>query len=141
MVALRQASVSSTSPAARARQRGARNTTFQRFDAEAMSLEEADFDAAICALRLMYFPDPVKALGELFLSNGWRSRSLSSPTEALYAAFRGGSPSRSPTAAWTARPQRRCNAEYLHYIESFREGTGYRIPGELVTAVGVRPLP
>jgi ubiquinone/menaquinone biosynthesis C-methylase UbiE len=46
-------------------QRGARNATFERLDAEAMSLEEADFDAAVCALGLMYVPDPVKALGEM----------------------------------------------------------------------------
>jgi ubiquinone/menaquinone biosynthesis C-methylase UbiE len=48
-----------------AAERGARNATFERFDAEAMSLGEADFDAAVCALGLMYVPDPLQALGEM----------------------------------------------------------------------------
>jgi hypothetical protein len=31
------------------------------------------------------------------------------------------------------------HAEYLRSIESYRDGAGYRIPGEFVAAVGVRP--
>lgn len=46
-------------------ERGYRNATFERFDAEAIGLEDGIFDAAVCALGLMYFPDPVKALGEM----------------------------------------------------------------------------
>jgi len=44
---------------------GIRNASFERFDAEAMSLQGEPFDAAVCALGLMYFPDPVIALGEM----------------------------------------------------------------------------
>ena len=41
------------------------NARFERFDAEEMDLDDAPFDAAVCALGLMYVPDPVKALGEM----------------------------------------------------------------------------
>ena len=44
---------------------GYRNASFERFDAEAMSLEDGSFDAALCALGLMYFPEPVAALEEM----------------------------------------------------------------------------
>jgi ubiquinone/menaquinone biosynthesis C-methylase UbiE len=44
---------------------GFQNATFERFDAEAMSLEDEIFDAALCALGLMYFPHPINALGEI----------------------------------------------------------------------------
>lgn len=49
----------------RADEAGYRNATFQRFDAESMDLEDGAFDAAVCALGLMYCPDPVNALGEM----------------------------------------------------------------------------
>lgn len=44
--------------------RGISNTRFVRTDAEALKLgdDEAPFDAAICALGLMYVPDPVDAI-------------------------------------------------------------------------------
>ena len=48
-----------------ASEHGYGNATFERFDAEAMSLEDASFDAALCALGLMYFPEPVSALREM----------------------------------------------------------------------------
>ena len=48
-----------------AAERGHRNAVFERFDAEAMSLEDESFDAAVCALGLMYVPDPVNALNEM----------------------------------------------------------------------------
>jgi ubiquinone/menaquinone biosynthesis C-methylase UbiE len=41
------------------------NVTFERADAEALPLPDAAFDAAVCALGLMYFPDPVRALCEM----------------------------------------------------------------------------
>jgi ubiquinone/menaquinone biosynthesis C-methylase UbiE len=183
--------------------RGIRNARFERFDAEAMALEEADFDAAICALGLMYFPDPVKALGEMFrlLKPGGRAAAVvwgarnkcgwadifpivdarvasevcpmffqlgtknsladcfrqvgfgavrverlevalpfASDEIALHAAFRAG-----PVALAYSRfddsSRQAAHAEYLHSIESFRDGPGYRIPGEFVAAVGVRPRP
>lgn len=38
---------------------------FQRMDAEELQLAEEEFDVALCALGLMYVPDPVKALKEM----------------------------------------------------------------------------
>lgn len=184
-----------------AAERGIRNATFGRFDAEAMTLEEADFDAAVCGLGLMYVPDPSKALGEMLrlLKAGgraaaavWGARNkcgwadvfpivdarvasqvcplffqlgtkdslarcfakagftdvrferlevelaYASDEEALLAAFRGG-----PVALAYSRfddsTREAVHAEYLRSIESYRDGAGYRIPGEFVAAVGVRP--
>lgn len=48
-----------------AAERGNRNATFERCDAEAMNLEGEPFGAAVCGLGLMYVPDPVNALGEM----------------------------------------------------------------------------
>lgn len=39
---------------------------FERMDAEELSIENCSFDVALCALGLMYFPDPGKALEEIF---------------------------------------------------------------------------
>jgi ubiquinone/menaquinone biosynthesis C-methylase UbiE len=186
-----------------AAERRARNASFERFDAEAMSLEEADFDAATCALGLMYVPDPVKAVGEMFrlLKPGGRAAAVvwgarnkcgwaeifpivdarvasevcpmffqlgtkdslahcfaqagldnvrmermevqlayGSDDEALHAAFRGG-PVALAYSRFDAPTREAAHAEYLHSIEPFRDGPGYRIPGEFVAAVGVRPRP
>ena len=41
------------------------NARFERCDAEALNVDEAPFDAALCGLGLMYVPDPVKALGAM----------------------------------------------------------------------------
>ena len=38
---------------------------FQQMDAENLNLEDNSFDLAVCALGLMYMPDPRKALGEM----------------------------------------------------------------------------
>jgi ubiquinone/menaquinone biosynthesis C-methylase UbiE len=40
--------------------------SFERMDAEAMELEDETFEVALCALGLMYMPDPQKALKEIF---------------------------------------------------------------------------
>jgi ubiquinone/menaquinone biosynthesis C-methylase UbiE len=48
-----------------ARARGLANLEFQRMDAEALNLPDASFDAAFCALGLMYVPDPLKAATEM----------------------------------------------------------------------------
>jgi ubiquinone/menaquinone biosynthesis C-methylase UbiE len=45
--------------------RGCANTRFERMDAEELKLGESSFDAALCALGLMYVPNPERALGEL----------------------------------------------------------------------------
>jgi ubiquinone/menaquinone biosynthesis C-methylase UbiE len=48
-----------------ARQKGESRVRFERMDAEELSLENSVFDAALCALGLMYMPDPGKALKEM----------------------------------------------------------------------------
>lgn len=39
--------------------------TFARMDAEALEVEDASFDVALCALGLMYAPEPERALAEM----------------------------------------------------------------------------
>lgn len=41
------------------------NARFLRMDAQRLALPDASFDVALCALGLMYLPDPVQALGEM----------------------------------------------------------------------------
>jgi len=48
-----------------AAERGVANVRFERFDAESLALDREGFDAAVCALGLMYVPNPVTALGEM----------------------------------------------------------------------------
>jgi ubiquinone/menaquinone biosynthesis C-methylase UbiE len=50
---------------AEAAKRGFQNVRFERMDAEVLSLDDQDFDAALCALGLMYFPDPIQALKQM----------------------------------------------------------------------------
>jgi ubiquinone/menaquinone biosynthesis C-methylase UbiE len=54
---------------ARARDEAARagihHATFLRMDAEALDVPDASFGVALCALGLMYVPDPVQALREM----------------------------------------------------------------------------
>lgn len=49
----------------RARGLGHGQACFERMDAEHLALPEGGFDAALCALGLMYMPEPVAALREL----------------------------------------------------------------------------
>ena len=49
----------------RAQQLALANVEFARMDAEALALPDAGFDAALCALGLMYMPDPGRALHEM----------------------------------------------------------------------------
>lgn len=49
----------------RAGQAGLGNVRFERMDAEALDLPDASFDVALCALGLMYLPDPLQALREM----------------------------------------------------------------------------
>lgn len=48
-----------------AAERGFSNTAFRRMGSEALDLDDASFDAALCCLGLMYFPSPVAALSEM----------------------------------------------------------------------------
>ena len=41
------------------------NIRFQRMDAEELDIPDEEYDAALCALGLMYVPDPVRALKEM----------------------------------------------------------------------------
>jgi ubiquinone/menaquinone biosynthesis C-methylase UbiE len=45
--------------------RGQKNISFARMDAEELSLENETFDTVLCALGLMYVPDPGRALREM----------------------------------------------------------------------------
>jgi ubiquinone/menaquinone biosynthesis C-methylase UbiE len=39
---------------------------FKRMDAESLDIEDSKYDAALCALGLMYMPDPLKAIREMY---------------------------------------------------------------------------
>ena len=41
------------------------NIKFERMDAEELKISDDEFDAALCALGLMYVPDPINALKEM----------------------------------------------------------------------------
>lgn len=47
-----------------AERRGVQNITFHRADGESLPVPGESHDVAICALGLMYVPDPVQALHE-----------------------------------------------------------------------------
>lgn len=49
----------------RAREVELSNCSFSRMDAETLAVPDASFDVALCALGLMYVPDPEKALREM----------------------------------------------------------------------------
>ena len=44
------------------------NISFQRMDAEELQVTDNTYDIALCALGLMYFPDPLKAFKEMHRS-------------------------------------------------------------------------
>jgi ubiquinone/menaquinone biosynthesis C-methylase UbiE len=50
---------------ARAIENEIKNVRFERMDAEELDLEDESFDVVVCALGLMYVPDPVKSLKEM----------------------------------------------------------------------------
>ena len=178
----------------RAARREVLNATFIRMDAEALALPDKSFDVALCALGLMYVPDPDQSLREmrrvlkpggrlvvavwgerprcgwaplfgivdaevasevcpLFFRLGQRDTLVracvaagfsafdeeriattlvyADAEEACNAAFVGG-----PVAlAWSrfsTEVRERVCAQYLEAIEPWREGNGYRVPGEFV---------
>ena len=63
-----------------------------------------------------------------------------SEDEALGAAFRGG-PVALAYGRFDEATKQAVHADYLDSIAAFREGEGYRVPGEFVVAAGVRPAP
>lgn len=48
-----------------AKKRDVQNIRFERMDAEELAVPDNEYDAAFCALGLMYMPDPVRALKEM----------------------------------------------------------------------------
>jgi ubiquinone/menaquinone biosynthesis C-methylase UbiE len=48
-----------------AARKGLSHVTFEHMDAEGLRLPEQSFDAALCALGLMYVPDPLEALRQM----------------------------------------------------------------------------
>jgi ubiquinone/menaquinone biosynthesis C-methylase UbiE len=181
---------------AAARQCGLADVAFTRMDAESLDLADASFEVVLCALGLMYLPEPEQALREMrrVLRPGgrialavWGERSrcgwaplfqivdaevasevcprffrlgeddalahlctdtgfevtttrrieatlaYADAAQACDAAFLGG-----PVAlAWSrldAPARERVCARYLEAIEPWRDGRGYRVPGEFVVA-------
>jgi ubiquinone/menaquinone biosynthesis C-methylase UbiE len=49
-----------------AKEKNLSNISFQRMDAEELDVEDNSYDIALCALGLMYFPDPLKAIKEMY---------------------------------------------------------------------------
>jgi SAM-dependent methyltransferase len=49
----------------RAEERYVRNASFQRMDAEDLQIPDASFDVVLCALGLMYMPEPEQAVREM----------------------------------------------------------------------------
>jgi ubiquinone/menaquinone biosynthesis C-methylase UbiE len=52
--------------ASAAKEKNYSHVQFERMDAEELKAADESYDAAICALGLMYIPDPVKALKEMY---------------------------------------------------------------------------
>jgi ubiquinone/menaquinone biosynthesis C-methylase UbiE len=175
------------------------NCSFSRMDAETLALPDARFDVVLCALGLMYMPDPERVAREmrrvlrpggrvslavwgeqskcgwsavfpivaaevtsdvcpLFFRLGQQDALARLCADAKFeavryrrfnttlayadahaacdAAFVGG-----PVAlAWSRfndEVRARVRARYLDAIESWRDGHGYRVPGEFVVAAAV----
>ena len=186
--------------AAEAARRGYANVQTARMGAEALDFPDAFFDAALCALGLMYVPEVENAMREMrrVLAPGgravaavWGARSRCGwaeifpivearvqsdvcpmffqlgtgnslaetfvqagfsdvqvervRTELLYdsgdaaadAAFAGG-PVAMAYARFDDETRESARADYLESIARYRDGNGYRIPGEFVIARGAR---
>jgi ubiquinone/menaquinone biosynthesis C-methylase UbiE len=183
-----------------AARRGLVHVSAERADAETYPFDDASFDAVLCALGLMYVPDPAACLaGALrvlvpdgrFVAAVWGDRrrcgwaeifpivekrvtsevcplffqlgtggalqiqmemtgfreiateTISVPLiydsadAALGAAFIGG-PVAMAYSRFDEATREAAHAEYLASIEGYREGTGYRIPGEFVVVRGTK---
>lgn len=187
--------------ALRARECGMPSVDFTRMDAERLECADAGFDVALCALGLMYVPEPERALREMrrVLRPGgrmvcavWGERAhcgwaelfgivqaevasevcplffrlgqagalaracadagfeslriecisttldYANADEACEAAFAGG-----PVAlAWSrfdVSVRERVRRQYIESIAAWRDGEGYRVPGEFVVVSARRP--
>ena len=181
-----------------AARRGIANVRFERMDAEEHALPDASFDVALCALGMMYVPDPVRAFVEqlrLLKQGGravaavWGQRDrcgwaeifpitdarvesevcpmffqlgtkealktsfemagladvelrrlpsileYASDEDALGAAFMGG-PVALAYSKFDNATKDAVHTEYLASIEPYRNGDGYRVPGEFVVGIG-----
>lgn len=183
-----------------ARARELRQIEGRRMGAEALDLPDSTFDVTLCALGLMYVPNPVDAMREMcrvtrpggrIVASVWGSREAcgwaevfpivdarvasevcpmffnlgngdglaltfemaglrdvrterlstrleyKSVQEALGAAFIGG-PVAMAYSRFDEAVREAVHAEYLESIEAYREGDGFRIPGEFVLVRGER---
>jgi ubiquinone/menaquinone biosynthesis C-methylase UbiE len=183
-----------------AKEKRLKHIKFERMDAEELNVEDETFDAALCALGLMYFPYPVKAMQEMlrvlkpggravaavwgkrnncgwadifeivdqrvtsevcpmffhlgnadmlkqcFETSGFRNVTFerikstleyASDEEACMAAFAGG-PVALAYNKFAPQVKEEAHAEYVKSIEPFKEGGGYKIPGEFVIAIGYK---
>ena len=188
--------------AAEAARRGYENVRTARMDAESLELPDASFDAALCALGLMYVPDADAALREMhrvlapggravaavwgarsrcgwadifpivesrvqsdvcpmffqlgtgallaecFLRTGFADvrverlttvLSYDSAEDAAEAAFAGG-PVAMAYSRFDEGTRASARAEYIDSIAPYRNGLGYRIPGEFVITCAMKDL-
>ena len=58
------------------REKNYSNVQFIRMDGEELTVPDDDYDIALCALGLMYMPDPVKALKEMYRVTKPRGRAI-----------------------------------------------------------------
>ena len=131
-------------------------------DAQDIQAPNENFDAALCALGLMYVPDPLaslremrRVLRELGTSNalaltmelaGFRdvvaeriptTLAYASGEDACGAAFPGG-PVALSHSRFDAPTRAEAETEYLASLAPYRRGDAYEVPGEFVVARGTR---
>jgi ubiquinone/menaquinone biosynthesis C-methylase UbiE len=91
----------------RARERlgGVPNASFAVEDGQALSFPDGSFDAVLCGLGLMFFPDPARGLAEFHrvLRPGGRAASPSSTACCGPAGARRSPPPRRPSAPTMGR--------------------------------------
>lgn len=184
----------------RTKEVGLTNITLQHMDAEDLDFGDNTFDAVICSLGLMYYPNPEKALKEMFRvarpgaevsalvwgarkECGWASifpivdrrvetdvcplffqlgtgdalqkafkdvgfgkieasrfssdLYFNDDKDACLAAFWGGAVALA-NQKFDKKTRQEANREYLEFIQSYKSGEGYTIPGEFVIVSGYK---